>query len=369
MGGKSRRWWPVAKALVSLAILVFLGRSFARDLSRPDLWEQPLHLGWLVPAAVVYLAGLTISALWWRRLLYHFEQRPSLAGTLRAYFLGQMGKYVPGKALGLVMRAALMHRTGVPARLAAMTAFQEVLTTMASGALLAAILFAAGGNVTATLPALETWSESWSALREGKLLQRGVETNVLVLAALALSALTLGPILPVFFNRMVARMSLPFRDRLSPPPRMHNAWLLEGLLRTACLWPLFGVALACGLQAVPGAGLPWDMPTLAWLTAVMGLAYVAGFAVLIAPGALGVREAFLTLMLVPELAARHQLEPTDALGKVLLAVLLLRLAWTTAEVLVVAALFRAGAAPQAVPNGLAPGGESSLRSPVPLRRD
>jgi uncharacterized membrane protein YbhN (UPF0104 family) len=330
MSGKSRRWWPVLKALVSLAILYYLGRNFARDLSRPDLWTGPFHLVWLLPAALLYLAGLSLCALYWRLLLLHLGQRPPLLGTFRAYFIGQLGKYVPGKALALVLRAALLRRSDVRAGPAGMTAFYEVLTTMAAGALLAFILFLAVQAATPGIPPLDAWPPLWNALAEEQP-DYEVDPRILFVVTSGLALLFLGPILPVVFNRLVARISLPFRDPAAAPPALRFSWLLQGLLLTAFGWPMFGIALALALQAVPGASLPWDLPTIAWLTGVMALSYVAGFAVLIAPGALGVREAFLAVLLVPELA-RAGLEPAVARGKVLLAVLLLRLAWTTAEV-------------------------------------
>ena len=111
MQGKLRRGWPVVKALVSLAILFFIGRSFARDLAKPELWEQPIAFGWLLPAGLLYLAGLSACALYWRRLLQHIGQRPTVAGTLRAYFIGQLGKYVPGKALALAAAPACCAAT------------------------------------------------------------------------------------------------------------------------------------------------------------------------------------------------------------------------------------------------------------------
>ena len=216
-----------------------------------------------------------------------------------------------------------------------MTAFYEVLGTMSSGAVAALVLFVALGAATPGLPDREAWVQIWNALRQGELPEQGLNPDMLFAFTLGLSLLFLGPILPGVFNRLVARLSLPFRDRnaASGPPPMRAAYLLEGLLITMAAWPLFGVGLALALHAVPGAGLPWDIRTLAVLTAVMALAYVAGFAVLIAPGALGVREAFLSLLLTPELLVRHELTPAVARGKVLLAVLLLRLAWTAAELL------------------------------------
>src|SRR4051794_31227953 len=121
-----RRWWPAAKILLTAAILGLIGRRFYLDLTRPgaaDLFARPRAFGWLVPAAALYLAGLAASALYWRRLMRHLGQPAPVAATFRAYFVGQLGKYVPGKALALVMRAAFMRPAGANVGLAGLTAF------------------------------------------------------------------------------------------------------------------------------------------------------------------------------------------------------------------------------------------------------
>jgi uncharacterized membrane protein YbhN (UPF0104 family) len=323
------RWWPIVKVLLALAILWWIGKRFAQDLSRPELWQQPLAVGWLVPAALCYLGGLSWSALYWRRLLGHLGHRPPLAATFRAYFLGQLGKYVPGKALALVLRADLLRGVGVPAGLAGLAAFYEVLVTMASGALVALLLLLPG--------VLTGTGESLLALvnlpSPDDLV---IDPLTRVLLALGLCIVILGPIFPPVFNRIVHRVTIPFRT--GPAPRIRTRWLLEGLLMTAPCWLLFGLALTCALHAVPGAGLDWSVSTLGYLTAVMALAYVAGFIVPI-PGGLGAREYFLCVLLASELAARLDVARPTALGMVVLTALLLRLAWTAAEVLLAVGLY------------------------------
>src|SRR5262249_22118738 len=37
-----KRWWPVFKAVLVIAILIGIGRVFARDLLNPDLWSGTL---------------------------------------------------------------------------------------------------------------------------------------------------------------------------------------------------------------------------------------------------------------------------------------------------------------------------------------
>jgi uncharacterized membrane protein YbhN (UPF0104 family) len=329
----ARRWWPAVRALLGLVIVSWIGWRFWKDLSRPELWEKPLAVGWLVPAALSYLGGLSLSALYWRRLLGHLGHKPGLLATFRAYFVGQLGKYVPGKALALVMRAAFLRGAGVPAGLAGLAAFYEVLTTMAAGALLALVLFVLTGPGEVLAGGGEAfWDLVRFRLPDGQAFDR----FSLVLLSLGLCAVTLGPIFPPVFNTLVHRVTIPFRT--GPAPRIRTAWLAEGLVMLVPCWLLFGLALACALHAVPGAGLDWSVGALTYLTAVMALAYVAGFFVPI-PGAVGAREFFLLVLLAGELARRQGLAPDVARGMVVLAVLVLRLAWTVAEVALAGVLY------------------------------
>jgi uncharacterized membrane protein YbhN (UPF0104 family) len=339
MRGKLRRWWPAVKALVGLAILVALGRRFARDLARPELWEQPLQPGWLLPSALFYLAAIGLSAIFWGHLLRRLGQPAPAWDVTRAYYVSHLGKYVPGKALALVIRGALMRPAGAHLGLTMLTAFYEVLATMTSAALLAALLFAA-------LDAGESQGltgEALLALFRLRLPEhRRLDDGTAALAALLMAGLVGLPLLPRLFNRVARRMTprVPGQDAL-PPPRLGLRDLAWGLIVTAPAWPLLGAAVGCGLAAVPGAGLSWDAATLARLTAGMGLAYVAGFVILVAPAGLGVREFLLVLLLTPELAP-GEVDRTEARAQATLTVLLLRLAWTTAEVLLAGALYALG---------------------------
>jgi uncharacterized membrane protein YbhN (UPF0104 family) len=328
------RWWPVVKSVLGLAILGCIVWVFAWELSQPELWERPLALGWLVPAALLYLAGLALWALYWRRLLVHLGHRPTVLATMRAYFVGQLGKFVPGKMLAVVLRAGLLRDTGTPGGLAGLTAFYEVLVSMSAGALLALLLFLAT-DLSAVLGSrgealLVLFRPPWPN-------DLFLDRLTLVVLALGLCGLILVPIYPPVFNRLIHRVTLPFRS--GPAPRLEVAWLVEGLAWATPCWLFLGLGLACALHAVPGAGLDWSPATLAYLTAVMALAYVAGF--IIPSSSLGIREYLLRILLAGELAQRLFVEPLVARGMVVLAVILLRLAWTTAEVLLAVLLYRA----------------------------
>lgn len=332
-----RRWWPVAKALLGLAIVFYVGRRFARDLSQPQLYEQPLSLGWLVPAGLFYLGGLAMAAVYWWWLIRRLGHPARLLPLLRAHFVGQLGKYVPGKAIALVMRATMATPGGVPAGRAGLTAFYEVLVTMSGGALLALLVFLTASDGV-TVPTIRDWSAAWMALVRVDLPPEEPPAGMLAVIALVLFVGVGWPIVPPVFNRLAFRVARPFRGpQAGAFPRFTLGHLLVGWLLAAAGWLLMAMGVVCAFEAIPEASLA-GTSTL-WVAAVLAIAYVAGFVILVAPGGLGVREVFLSWLLTPLVAGSNDLAMDEARGKVVLVVLLLRLAWTGAEVVLAGVLF------------------------------
>jgi uncharacterized membrane protein YbhN (UPF0104 family) len=335
MWQRLRRWWPIAKYLLMVIIVVAVGRLFVRDLSQPDLWRRHYHPGWLAASGALYVLGLGLSAVYWQRLLRQLGQRPSWPALVRAYYIGHLGKYVPGKAWSLFLRAGLVKGPGVQGGYAVLTTFYEVLTTMASGVLLAAVLFAL------LLPATSATLD-WEGFRRLITLQspeQGVlHRGALVLLALCLLAPCGVPLVPAVFNRLVHRLSLPFRERDAAPLARVEAHLLpQGLLLTAAGWALLGASLWAALHAVVPE-LPWSWALWGRMTAYVGVAWVAGF-ILFVSGGLGVREFFLTLFLAPELVRLFGLGDEEARKTVMLSVVVVRLVWTAAELLMAGAVY------------------------------
>ncbi|MFN4257716.1 MAG: lysylphosphatidylglycerol synthase domain-containing protein [Gemmataceae bacterium] len=298
-----RRWWPVGKAVLAVAILVFVGRQFVLILQSPELWARPLPLrvGWLAATVLFYVIGLTIWGGFWLRLMHRLGQRPAVLGAYRAYYLGHLGKYVPGKAWSLVLRCSLARRAGANVGIAALTATYETLTTMAAGALLAVVLF--------TLQARE----------DGSLWKAG---GLLALAGI--------PILPGVFNRLVRKLSAPFREPTAEElPSLKMTTLIGGLGLAGLGWLVVGLSLWSMIQALSAEPAAWSGATWLRYTAYLALAYVAGYLTLPAPGGLGVRELILQGFLAPELG------PELAV----VVVLVLRLLWILAELFMAAVLY------------------------------
>ena len=318
-----QRWgWTVGKALLALAILAGIGRQFYHNLTQLDLTELTLRPGWLVLSAGLYLLALGGSAWFWYRLLRTFGERPEAAATVRAYYLGHLGKYVPGKAWALLLRGNLVRGPGVRLGVAILSAFYEVLTTMASGALLAAVLFAVQPPAAA---------------------ERGFHPVVIGVLLLAMLGV---PLLPGVFNRLVGRLAARFQQVESfRLPRLSGGTLALGLAVTGCGWLALGASLWAMVQAVVPDPYPLTPETWARSTAMVGLSYVAGFLAFMLPSGVGVREGVLEGFLAPELVCRVAHGPAVAT----VTVLLLRLLWTTAELVMAAVVYWLPGPRQAVP--------------------
>lgn len=279
-------------------------RSAWAELRAYDLKLQPV---WLAASAVLYLAGLLPCAWVWNRALAAMGNAPPARHLLRAYFIGHLGKYVPGKALVVVLRAGLLRDAGTNVKTAAVTVLYETLTMMAVGAALAAGIIAAAARVH--------W---WLAL-----------------VAIGLGVVALLPTLPPVFRYLAARLKLNADDPTQPRrlERFQFGWTACNWLAISAGWILIGGSLwavLCSLNLSPSNETGGEaIRTLALCTAAASLATVAGFLSLL-PGGILVREAILVLLLGELGFAR-----ADAL----IAAVLLRLVWLAAEVAVSALLY------------------------------
>lgn len=107
MTSKQRKWLVVAIKLSIVGLLIWgvhrtVGHAF------DDLRKHPLHLefAWLAAAGGLYLLSILPSALFWHRLMRAMGQCVGPIVAARAYYIGHLGKYVPGKALVVVLRRA-----------------------------------------------------------------------------------------------------------------------------------------------------------------------------------------------------------------------------------------------------------------------
>ncbi len=296
-----------------LAVLVLLAWAVhatllraLHDLNRPEfsrhLWEMQAR--WLLAAGLLYAGGMLPSAYFSYRLLRALEQPVGLGEVLRAYYVSQIGKYVPGKALVIVLRAGLLDRPEVERTVVAASIFVDTLTSMACGALMAAATLAIAAP----------------------------QQRLAIVSALGMLAVTGVPAMPRVLARLaswlgVTRINPRATERLRGVP-----WqtLALGWLCSAVSWLMYGLSLWAVLRAI-GASDAGPLAEWPLHTASVALAVVAGFLTFIPAGFVG-REFVLTELMAPQYGA--------ALAA--LSALLLRLVWLVAEVTVSSILYFAG---------------------------
>lgn len=291
------RWrvWLVRATKVAIVAAVAWGvhRTVLAAIDQLDQQDWQWHPGWLALSGVLYLAGVLPAGWYWHWTMCRLGARPRLARSLAAYYVGHLGKYVPGKAMVVVLRAGLVRGPGVDGRIAAASVFYETLTTMAAGGALAALLMV-------TLLAAR-----WE----------------LAALSIGLALVVAVPTLPPVARRLIARLA-PRDDSLSAS-ELKLDWTAMGVgwLVAMLGWLLLGMSLEAALLGA-GAELASPVGDLPLCTAAVGLAVVAGFLSFI-PGGAVVREAVLLELLVPRYGA----------AIAVVGAILLRLAWLAAELI------------------------------------
>lgn len=307
--------WPFLKWGLFAVIIVCAGERAVQLWRNSPRTELHIDVRWLIPAAVLYLFGSLPSVWFWRAMLQRMHQRVGWYEAIRAYYVGQVGKYVPGKALVLVLRGSLLKEAGANPVLAGMTAAYEALVFMWCGTALALAL------APLTLP--ETfWQQMPAVVKSLR------QPAWLLPLAVLIGTLASTPFSAWLFT-LVGRKTLP-RDTGSPlPPAFTASLMVQGALITALGWLCHALSFGCTLQAI--SNRPFDLTLFpVWLAGVC-VSTVGGFVVLVAPGGLGVREALLVEMLKDQ--------PTIGPAHAVVAAWLLRAVWLVTELTTAGVLF------------------------------
>ena len=259
-----RRW----RNLLRLAVLAIFAAVLAVVLARRWNEVRPLlHslsvVGVGVAGAAV-VAGIYATFLCWRAVLTDLGSPLPLGGGMRIFFLGQLGKYLPGSLWPLLAQMELGRDYKVPRRSSGAAVAIFLLLILGTGLLVAAI----------ALPLL-----GGDALRR----------YWWVLLVLPVAGVLLYP--PVL-NRALATLL-----RLARREPMPNPLSLPGVLRAVAWalvsWLLYGIHVwvLARMLGVGGAGiLPRSIGAFA-------AAWSIGFLVVIAPAGGGAREAALIVLL------------------------------------------------------------------------
>jgi hypothetical protein len=113
---------PVVAGLVLLAVVLAVARtwhSVAPDISSLPVWA-------LVASLAFVLAGLAPTLAAWRILLADLGSTLPLRTAVGVFFVGQLGKYLPGSLWVVLAQSDLAARHGVPRRRTAVVGLVQV---------------------------------------------------------------------------------------------------------------------------------------------------------------------------------------------------------------------------------------------------
>lgn len=164
----------IVALLVLVAVVVAVWRNWS-DVST-HLGEIPP--GALVGAFVLALSSPVLTQLGWRVLLADLGTRLPLPAGASVFFVGQLGKYLPGSVWSIVAQADMGSRLGVPRRRMGVVGLLSILLSVLTGAMIgipaAPLLVARSGEVSSLwwfAPALVLLVLLWP-----RLLNRGIAT-------------------------------------------------------------------------------------------------------------------------------------------------------------------------------------------------
>ncbi|MDR1959554.1 MAG: flippase-like domain-containing protein [Planctomycetaceae bacterium] len=261
------------KLLIFILVIVWVVHEIWKTSGEIAAYKWSLHWGWILLSCGIYFTAYLPAWIYWHLCMKTLGQKPHWFRSLRAYYIGHLGKYVPGKAVVVTLRTGLMHSEKTKISILVAAVFLETLTMMAVGVMVSCLLL--------------------TMFFHEVLVSLFHQQPILALAAAVMLIGFILTVIPHNFKRIllilgVGKKSPEVREKLN---RLGTKTLVTGWFLMAVTWLILGVSLWTtikGLGIDPG---PF-FGQLPRFIAAMSLSTVGGFLSLI-PGGFGVRELIL----------------------------------------------------------------------------
>ena len=253
----------IVRIFVAVAVVVALVWGVARNWTEISQDLQRVSIGALLLSFVPAALGTWLTMVGWRVILADLGSPLHLAPAGGVFFVGQLGKYLPGSVWTVLVQADMASHLHVPRRRTGVTGLVTIGLSVLTGLLVG-------------LPALPL------------LLQRSAGSSGWLLLAVPLFVVLVWPAL---LNRLIAwGLGVIRREPLEETLSTRAILTTVGLYALA--WVLFGVhILVLALAMGGGTGV-----TLASLTGY-ALAGSLGMLAVILPAGLGARDGILAIVL------------------------------------------------------------------------
>jgi uncharacterized membrane protein YbhN (UPF0104 family) len=256
--------------VIGVAGIAFVTIRIVRDRDAIADAMSSAQVGWLVVGAAAGTIAMALIGLNWLWILRHAGAAVPLRRGMAWFFVGQLGKYVPGGIWPIVGQAELAHRDATPRGAAYSSTAMSMVATFLGAASVAAIT----GLVTPTD-------------------HRLASAAIVVLLVLLFTAIAV-PAVGRAFDRLARRFTT--RELRLPEPR----WFALVVARHLPVWFAFA---GMNIFAVVALGVNVDGPLVVELIFVTCVSWMAGFVVVGVPGGIGVRETIFISMTTATLGA------------------------------------------------------------------
>jgi hypothetical protein len=258
------RWRSAVRLGVLVAFAGGLAWSLAAQWGAVGPLLGQLSIRSLAAALAAVLAGILATFLCWRAVLAGLGGRLPVAAGARVFFLGQLGKYLPGSVWPVMAQMELGRDYHVPQRVSGAAVGVFLLVVVGTGLVVAA--------AAAPLLGPDAVGAYWWLL--------------------AVLPLVLVAVHPPVLNRLLA-LALRLARRPPLPSPLPGAAVLRAAGWALASWLAYGAHVWVLAGQLTAAGLP----LLAHATGAFAAAWCAGFLLVVAPAGAGVREAALVLLL------------------------------------------------------------------------
>ncbi|CAN7150260.1 lysylphosphatidylglycerol synthase domain-containing protein [Knoellia sp. LjRoot47] len=197
-----KRLFDLVRIVVALLVLVAVVVAVWRNWTDVSAHLSEVPGGVLAGAFVLALLAPVFSQLGWRVLLADLGTRLPLPAGASVFFVGQLGKYLPGSVWSVVAQADMGSRLGVPRRRMGVVGLLSILLSVITGAIVGIpsvpLLVARSGEVTslwwfapAAVLLLLLWPRllNWGIATLLRLLRRDPLEHSLTAPAIALTSM------------------------------------------------------------------------------------------------------------------------------------------------------------------------------------
>jgi uncharacterized membrane protein YbhN (UPF0104 family) len=322
--------WGITLAVLGAVLLAARGSidAWRRESDASRIGLKDIRWDWIGWSALAYAVSLFPSGLVLAQALRGLRQRVSLPLVTAAQLIGHLGKYVPGKAMVVVLRAAVLNRgpLRVSARVATAAVVIETASLVAVGSVLSLALVVvldtpswlrwgtallAAGGLVGTLPPVfrMVFSRRWGLVPAEEVEPLGGDSPAIEVVRRLPDVQN-----PSGRKGLAARLVQPI------PLDWTAKEMAESWLWCTISWVFTGLSMTAIVLALIPRPLPTDPWSLTLISSAAAmLAFVAGFLSLLPGGAL-VRELVLATLLQPAIGQGPALLAAVAARLVQLAV-------------------------------------------------